>query len=294
MGRSRISYFFRETAMALRRNALVTFAAISTVFISLFLVGGSLLVGEQVRLMTGEWAQKVEVSVFLREDVSDEERDALEQKIQDIPEVQTYYYETREQAYERFREQFRDSRSLTENVDASAMPESFRIKLTDPSKFPVIRARLAGDPAIDEVKDEQAVLKKLLAVTSVLRTGVLAVAVIMLLSAAGLIGNTVRMAVFARRKEIAIMKLVGATNWFIRVPFLIEGMVQGLLGGVFAVLAIFAMKLLFIDPLRGRIGFIPSWVDTQEILFTVPVLLGVGMVIAAVASLLAMRRFLEV
>jgi cell division transport system permease protein len=158
----------------------------------------------------------------------------------------------------------------------------------------VIRARLAGDPAIDEVNDEQAVLKKLLAVTRVLRTGVLSVAVIMLLSAAGLIGNTVRMAVFARRKEIAIMKLVGATNWFIRVPFLIEGMVQGLLGGVFAVLAIFAMKFLFIDPLRGEIQFIPSWVDTQEILFTVPILLGVGMVIAAVASLLAMRRFLEV
>jgi cell division transport system permease protein len=294
MGRNRLAYFFRETATALRRNALVTFAAISTVFISLFLVGGALLVGEQVRLMTGEWAQKVEVSVFLREDVSDEERDALEQKIQDIPEVQTYYYETQEEAYERFREQFRDSPSLIDNVDASAMPESFRIKLTDASKFPVIRARLAGDPAIDEVKDEQAVLKKLLAVTSVLRTGVLAVAVIMLLSAAGLIGNTVRMAVFARRKEIAIMKLVGATNWFIRVPFLIEGMVQGLLGGVFAVLAIFAMKFLFIDPLRGQIDFIPSWVDTQEILFTVPILLGVGMVIAAVASLLAMRRFLEV
>jgi cell division transport system permease protein len=294
MGRSRISYFFRETAMALRRNALVTFAAISTVFISLFLVGGSLLVGEQVRLMTGEWAQKVEVSVFLREDVSDEERDALEQKIQGIPEVQTYYYETQEEAYERFRVQFRDSPSLIENVDATAMPESFRIKLTDASKFPVIRARLAGDPAIDEVNDEQAVLKKLLAVTRVLRTGVLSVAVIMLLSAAGLIGNTVRMAVFARRKEIAIMKLVGATNWFIRVPFLIEGMVQGLLGGVFAVLAIFAMKFLFIDPLRGEIQFIPSWVDTQEILFTVPILLGVGMVIAAVASLLAMRRFLEV
>jgi cell division transport system permease protein len=294
MGRSRLSYFFRETAMALRRNALVTFAAISTVFISLFLVGGSLLVGEQVRLMTGEWAQKVEVSVFLREDVSEEERDALEQKIQQIPEVQTYYYETQQEAYERFKEQFRDSESLVENVDATAMPESFRIKLTDASKFPVIRARLAGDPAIDEVNDEQAVLKKLLAVTRVLRTGVLSVAVIMLLSAAGLIGNTVRMAVFARRKEIAIMKLVGATNWFIRVPFLIEGMVQGLLGGVFAVLAIFAMKFLFIDPLRGEIQFIPSWVDTQEILFTVPILLGVGMVIAAVASLLAMRRFLEV
>jgi cell division transport system permease protein len=110
----------------------------------------------------------------------------------------------------------------------------------------------------------------------------------------GLIGNTVRMAVFARRKEISIMKLVGATNWFIRVPFLIEGVVEGLIGGVFAVLAIFAMKFLFIDPLRGQVGFVPSWIDTPEILFTVPILLGAGILIAAVASLLAMRRFLEV
>jgi cell division transport system permease protein len=290
----RFGYFFRETATALRRNALVTFAAISTVFISLFLLGGALLVERQVRLMTGEWASKVEVSVFLRDDASGEEIDALGAKVADIPEVDQVFFENREQAYVNFRELFRDNPALIENVDPSAMPQSYRIKLVDPADFPVIRARLAGDPAIDQIKDEQAILKKLLAVTSVLRTGVIAVAAIMLISAAGLIGNTVRMAVFARRKEIAIMKLVGATNWFIRVPFLIEGMVQGLIGGVTAVLAIFAMKFLFIDPLRGRVAFVPSWIDTGEILFTVPILLLTGMLIAAVASLLAMRRFLEV
>ena len=290
----RFGYFFRETATALRRNALVTFAAISTVFISLFLLGGALLVERQVRLMTGEWASKVEVSVFLRDDASDEEIDALGAKVADIPEVEEVFFENREQAYQNFRELFRDNPALIENVDPSAMPQSYRIKLVDPADFPVIRARLAGDPAIDQIKDEQAILKKLLAVTSVLRTGVIAVAAIMLISAAGLIGNTVRMAVFARRKEIAIMKLVGATNWFIRVPFLIEGMVEGLIGGVAAVLAIFAMKFLFIDPLRGRVAFVPSWIDTGEILFTVPILLLTGVLIAAVASLLAMRRFLEV
>lgn len=290
----RFGYFFRETATALRRNALVTFAAISTVFISLFLLGGALLVERQVRLMTGEWASKVEVSVFLRDDASGEEIDALGAKVADIPEVEEVFFENREQAYENFRELFRDNPALIENVDPSAMPQSYRIKLVDPADFPVIRARLAGDPAIDQIKDEQAILKKLLAVTSVLRTGVIAVAAIMLISAAGLIGNTVRMAVFARRKEIAIMKLVGATNWFIRVPFLIEGMVEGLIGGVAAVLAIFAMKFLFIDPLRGRVAFVPSWIDTGEILFTVPILLITGVLIAAVASLLAMRRFLEV
>ena len=293
MGR-RWSYFFRETATALRRNALVTFAAISTVFISLFLLGGALLVERQVRLMTGEWAQKVEVSVFLRDDAAPEEIDALGAKIEQIPEVQDVYFENREQAYEQFQQLFRDNPALVENVDPDAMPQSYRVKLVNPADFPVIRARLAGDPAIDQIKDEQAILKKLLAVTSVLRTGVIAVAAIMLLSAMGLIGNTVRMAVFARRKEIAIMKLVGATNWFIRVPFLIEGMVEGLIGSVAAVFAIFAMKILFIDPLRGQIQFVPTWIDTPEILVTVPILLIAGILIAAVASLLAMRRFLEV
>jgi cell division transport system permease protein len=290
----RFGYFFRETATALRRNALVTFAAISTVFISLFLLGGALLVERQVRLMTGEWAQKVEVSVFLRDDASTDEVEAVGARIAEIPEVQDVFFENREEAYRNFQELFRDNIALVENVDASAMPQSYRIKLVNPADFPVIRARLAGDPAVDEIRDEQALLKKLLAVTSVLRTGVIAVAAIMLISAAGLIGNTVRMAVFARRKEIAIMKLVGATNWFIRVPFLIEGMVEGLIGGVAAVLAIFAMKFLFIDPLRGRVAFVPSWIDTGEILFTVPILLLTGVLIAAVASLLAMRRFLEV
>ncbi|HEV3475709.1 MAG TPA: permease-like cell division protein FtsX [Actinomycetota bacterium] len=290
----RSGYFLRETALALRRNALVTFAAISTVFISLFLLGGALLVERQVRLMTGEWASKVEVSVFLRDDASPEEVEALGRRISEIPEVEEVQFEDRAEAYANFRELFRDNPALVENVDPEAMPQSYRIKLVAPEEFPVIRARLAGDPAIDQIRDEQALLKKLLAVTRVLRTGVIAVAAIMLIAAMGLIGNTVRMAVFARRKEIAIMKLVGATNWFIRVPFLMEGMVEGMIGGVAAVLAIFAMKFLFIDPLRGQIAFVPSWIDTPEILVTVPILIGAGILIAAVASLLAMRRFLEV
>lgn len=294
MGR-RFGYFFRETLMALRRNALVTFAAISTVFISLFLLGGSLLVQRQVNLMAGDWASRVEVSVFLREDASDDQVSALGEKIAGMPEVQTVQFESKDEAYRRFQELFRDSPTIVENVGPDALPESYRVKLKEPEKFQVVAARLASEPAIDEVKDERAVLNKLLAVTGILRTGAMAVAAIMLVSAAGLIGNTVRMAVFARRREIAIMKLVGATNWFIRVPFLIEGMVQGLLGAGVAILALFAMKIVFIDPLRDQslFGFIP-WFGTSHVLFTVPILLVTGVAIAAVASLLAMRRFLEV
>jgi cell division transport system permease protein len=293
MGR-RFGYFFRETFTAVRRNALVTFAAISTVFISLFLLGGSLLVERQVRLMAGEWASRVEVSVFIRDTASTDQIKALGDKIAEMPEVQEVFFESREEAYARFRKLFADSTSLIDNVDADAMPQSYRVKLKDPEKFAVIRARLAGDPTVEEVRDEQRLLKNLFAVTRVLRTGVQAVAIIMLVAAAGLIGNTVRMAVFARRKEIAIMKLVGATNWFIRIPFLIEGVVEGFLGAVMAVLGIFAMKVLFIDPLRGQVSFVPTWVGTGEILSTIPWILGAGILIAAVASLVAMRRFLDV
>lgn len=290
----RLPYYLRETTAALRRNPLVAFAAISTMFISLFLLGGSLLVTKQVRLMAGEWASKVEVSVFLRDDASADQIQALNLRIGELPEVDTHFFETKEAAYEQFRRIFSDTPALIDNVDASAMPQSFRIKLVDPEQFAVIRARLVGDPAIDEIRDEQRTLKRLFAVTGVMRTGVQAVAGIMLIAAAGLIGNTVRMAVFARRKEIAIMKLVGATNWFIRVPFLIEGVVEGLIGAGMAVLAIFVMKVLFIDPLRGSIQFIGPWVGTGEIISTIPIIVGAGLLLAAVASLLAMRRFLEV
>ncbi|HET6770140.1 MAG TPA: permease-like cell division protein FtsX, partial [Actinomycetota bacterium] len=138
MGR-RWGYFFRETVSALRRNALVAFAAISTMFISLFLLGGSLLVTKQVRLLAGEWASKVEVSVFLRDDASPDQITALNNKIADLPEVQTHYFETREQAYEQFKRIFRDHPALVNNVDASALPQSFRIKLVDPEQFAVIR-----------------------------------------------------------------------------------------------------------------------------------------------------------
>jgi cell division transport system permease protein len=290
----RFRYFFRETLTALRRNALVTFAAISTMFISLFLLAGSLLVSKQVHLIAGEWASKVEVSVFLREDASPDEIRGLGQKIRELREVDRLFFENKQQAYQRFNQLFRDTPALTDNVAPESMPQSYRIKLVDPEQFAVIRARLAGEPAIDEIKDEQQVLKKLFAVTGVLRTGVQAVAAIMLIASAGLIGNTVRMAVFARRKEIAIMKLVGATNWFIRVPFLIEGMIEGLIGAGVAILAIFAMKVVFIDPLRGQVSFVPTWVGTAEIVQTVPILLAAGVLIAGLASLLAMRRFLEV
>jgi len=157
----------------------------------------------------------------------------------------------------------------------------------------VVAARLTSQPGIDKIVDQRDVLKRLFAITRVFRVGVFAVALIMLIASAALIMNTVRMAVFARRKEIGIMRLVGATNWFIRAPFIIEGVIEGLLGSVAAIVGLLIMKVAFIDPLRGQVGFLPL-IGMSEIRSTAPWLLLGGVIVAGVASLVAMRRFLEV
>jgi cell division transport system permease protein len=289
----RFSYFFRETATGLKRNGLIAFAAVSSVFVSLFLLGAALLVGRQVGIIVDYSTAKVEVSVFLKDSITGPQITHLKETLDGIPEVDTVTFESREAAYERFKEIFANQPNLVQNVPPDAMPQSFRVKLADPEKFEVINARLVGQPGIDKVVDQREILKRLFAVTNVLQVGAFAAAVIMLISAAALIGNTVRMAVFARRKEIGIMKLVGATNWFIRVPFLIEGVVQGLFGAAAAIVSLFAIKALFVDPLRNKIGFMPL-VQTQDVVFAVPFLLLAGVLVAVIASLLAMRRFLEV
>jgi cell division transport system permease protein len=289
----RFDYYVRETILGLRRNGLVAFAAMSTAFIALFLLGGALLVSREVDKLILASTQNVEVSVFLRDDISPSQEQRLNQLLNEMPEVSSVRYESKAQAYENFKRIFENQEDLWRNISTDAIPASLRVKLVDPQQFEVVNARLAAEPGIDNIRDNREILKRLFAVTRVFRVGVLAVAVVMLVAAAALIGNTVRLAVFNRRKEIGIMRLVGATNWHIRLPFLIEGVIEGLIGAGAAILALFVMKVLFIDPLRGNVGWFPL-VGTEDVFFTVPWLLLIGVAVAAVASLFAMRRFLEV
>jgi cell division transport system permease protein len=289
----RLDYYFRETFQGLRRNGLVAFAAVSTAFIALFLLGMALLVRREADLLIKYTQADVEVSVFLRDDVSQGQQEYLGTLLADMPEISTVEFESKDEAIVRFREIFKDQEDLVANVSDDALPASFRVKLHDSRQFGVVRARIDGQPGIDKVVDHSDVLTKLNAVTAVFRVGVLAVALVMLVSSAVLIGNTVRMAVFARRKEIGIMRLVGATNWHIRVPFLIEGIIEGLLGAGAAILTLFIIKTAFLDTLRTEIQFLP-WVGTADVVASVPWLVIASVAVSAIASLFAMRRFLEV
>ncbi|GIU99169.1 MAG: cell division protein FtsX [Actinomycetota bacterium] len=290
---ARLESVLRETVAGLRRNGLVAFAAISTTFIALLLFGLALLISRQVNLLIEATTGNVEVAVYLSDPVNPDTVEALTRRLTDLPVVANVDYETKEEACERFRKLFANQKALVNNVDCAALPASLRVKLEDPERYKQVAAVLEGQPGIDKIVDQSGLLDRLFAITRVFRVGVLIVSLVMLVSAAVLIANTVRMGLFARRKEIGIMKLVGATNWRIRLPFLIEGLFESLVGAVAAILFLFGLKVAFIDPLYDTIEWMP-WVSNADVIAIVPWLLLAGTVVAIVASLVGMRRFLDV
>jgi len=290
---ARFESLFRETTSGLRRNGLVAFAAISTTFIALLLFGLALLISRQVNLMIEATTGNVEVAIYLSDPVNPDTVESLTTKLTELPVVANVDYETKQEACERFKRLFANQQALVNNVDCDALPASLRVKLDDPEQYDQVAAVLKGQPGIDRIVDQSRFLDRLFAVTRVFRVGVLLVSFVMLVSAAVLIANTVRMGLFARRKEIGIMKLVGATNWRIRFPFLIEGLVESLIGAVAAIFFLFGMKVAFINPLYDTVEFVP-WVTNTDVVALIPWLLVAGAVVAVVAALAGMRRFLDV
>ncbi len=300
----RLDYYFRETFVGLKRNGLVAFAAISTAFIALLLFGMALLIGREFRLIIEAATGNVEVAVYLTDDADDQTVQYLTEQLLRVPAVASVDYESKEEAYRRFQELFANQQALIENVSPTALPASLRVKLDDPEQFAQVAAALGcradaggfyrcAQPGIETVRDQREFLNRLFAVIRVLSFGVGAIALVMLVSATALIANTVRMGLFARRKEIGIMKLVGATNWRIRIPFIIEGLVESLIGATGAIVALFISKVLFIDQLRNRIAFVPL-IGNEDVIATIPWLIGAGAIVAVIASTLGMRRFLDV
>lgn len=288
-----VQYVAKETATNLKRNVFITVAAVLVVSVSLYLVGVVLIASFAVDRALTLQTRKVEVAVFLSRDVTPPARDSIQNDLTGMPEVASVEYESKEDAYERFKILFRDEPEIVANTTPDALPESFRVKLKDPNEFPVVRDRLDGRPGIAEIRDERQFLKRFLAVVRDIRTLGAVVVGLLILAAAVLIATTIRMAIFARRREVAIMKLVGATNWFIRIPFMLEGVIQGMVGTVFAVLLLLLTKPFFTN-LAKSFQFLNLTVSVPEILQRSALLLLFGIVIGALGSLLGLRRFLEV
>jgi cell division transport system permease protein len=300
----RLDFYFRETASGLRRNGIVAFAAMSTAFIALFLFGLSLLIAREFNLVIDNLTGNVEVAVYLSDPVNPDTVNRLTDTLSGLSATDTVTFQSKEAACAHFKELFANQRVFIENVSCDVIPASLRVKLADTAQFAQIPSALGcatneqnqltcSAPGVDQVADYRALLSRLTAITRVLSVGVLSIAVIMLASAVALIANTLRMGMFSRRKEIGIMRLVGATNWRIRVPFLIEGLVESLVGAMFAIAFLFGVKVVFVDRLRGEIAFFPL-IKNSDVLAIAPWILIAATVVAIVAGTIGMRRFLDV
>ena len=285
-----IDYAARETASNLWRNRLMTVAAVLTVAVSLFLVGSAFLMRQGVEHATAQWQKGVNVLVFLNAGIPASQKASIEQELGQLPYVKSCLY--RSQQYDYTEAQRLLPPDESQALTVATMPASLRCVLQNPNQAQAIAQQFSGRPGVQDVSYPSQAIHTMEQVTRVLQLVFLTVAVILLLSASVLILNTIRMAIFARRREVSVMKLVGATNWFIRVPFMCEGLVQGLLGAVVAVLFVTGLHWLLNDV--GHNGVLYQMrTTTGDVILTNVLVALVGVAVGTLGSAFAIRRFLD-
>jgi cell division transport system permease protein len=292
---SRLAYFGRETAISLRRNLLMTIAGIITVMISLLLFGGILLVQRTVDHGTSKWRQGVELEIFMKVDAPQSEVDAMRGQLEaNTAEIKHVRYLNHDDAYKEFKKLFKDQPALIETTTPDALPQSFRVSLVDAELTEQVTNKYENSPGVDVIESAQEQTKRLLNVIRVIRLLFFSMAGALLASSLFLIVNTIRLATFARRREIEVMKLVGASNWFVRVPFMAEGLVQGVIGAGFAFGLIYALKVVIANFLGNRRDLFNTFTITSSDAVGIGILvLVIGAAIGTIGSAIGLRRFIE-
>ncbi len=292
----RVNFVLSEVATGLRRNLTMTVAMILTTAISLGLMGTGLLIAGMISDMKDIFYDKVQVSIFLTDDVTEEQRAAIETELSSSSEVQSFVYENKDEAYERFQQQFSQQPELVENTPSDALPESFRVELVNPERYPVIAEQFPnGENGVDRVRDEGDFLDRLFSLLNGARNATIAVAVVQALAALLLISNTIQLAAFNRRNETSIMRLVGASRWYTQLPFILEAALAGLIGAMLAIGGLVVTKVLFVDrTLSGPIkaGIIPP-VDWGQIALISPIIAAAGVGLAGIAAYVTLRLYVR-
>ena len=298
----RASFVLSEVLTGLRRNITMTIAMIITTAISLGLLGAGLLVVQMTNKTEQIYFDRVEVAVFLTNDVSTNDPGCinpicanLKSQLQNFPGVQSVDYESRADAYERFKKVFAQQPELVQLARPEALPASFRVKLNDPKRFAVINEAFGTRPGVDRVVDQAQLVQRLFSVLGGVRNAAFAIAVVQALAALLLISNMIQIAAFTRRTEVSIMRLVGATRWYTQLPFLLEAVVAGLIGSVLAILGLFGAKSLFLDGVLKDLysSNIIGQVTTSDVLYVAPVLGIVGIGLSAITAYVTLRLYVR-
>jgi cell division transport system permease protein len=293
---SRLSYFARETLISLRRNLLMTIAGIITVMISLLLFGGILLISRTFDHGTNRWKNGVELEIFMHVSSSPAQVDAMRAELtNNTAQIRSFRFLSHDDAYNEFKRIFRDQEALIESTTPENLPESFRVVPVTAELTDDIKAKYKDAPGVDEVVTAEEQIKRLLNGIRIIRYIFFAMAAALLASSLFLIVNTIRLATFARRREIEVMKLVGASNWFVRVPFMAEGVVQGVIGAGFAFGAVYALKVLITNVISNRRdGLLRDFYLTNADAIGIGVIIVlIGAIIGTIGSAIGLRRFLE-
>lgn len=284
----------------------MTLAVIITMWVSLALLGASLMTMQQVDLVKGRWYDKIEVSVFLcvpdmpggtcepGKATTQAQREAIQQQLKANPEVQSIEYRSQAQAYDEFKATYKDDPAMLSTLTQDQMQDSFRVKLRNPENYQGVVQEAKAMPGVQSVQDLNSVLDPLFTWLNALKWGTMGMAGLLLLAAALQIGNTIRMTAFTRRREIGIMRLVGASNVYILLPFLLEAMVAGVLGIVLAGATMALGEQWVIKTNAERLIKTLDWIDWNHVAVAFVGVALVGLVLSIIPTLIATRKYLRV
>jgi cell division transport system permease protein len=303
-----LRYVFSETGTGLRRNVSMSVALIVTIFVSLTLVGMGLLLNAQADKAEKFWGSKLQITVFMCNqnskaatcsgDVTPTQKTAIRGIIDKNAEVSSYYHQTKEQAFDTWKKVYVDKdkseQEIYSTVQASDMQESYWIKLKNPNQYHSIEDALATTQGVAAVRDLRQVLKPIYFWITVMKWGAISIAGFLLVAAILQVGNTIRLAAFARRKEIGIMRLVGASNLYISLPFLMETLVAALVGIALSSLAVLSfMQFVIYGKLRPSSNIV-EWVDWQDSFVAIGGIAIIGVLLTLIPTLVMTRKYLKV
>jgi cell division transport system permease protein len=303
------SFFMSEALGSLRRNWVMTIAAVLTVFISMAILGFVLVIDRNLNQGATSLKNRVMIEVFLKDSATPEQVAQLKQEIEAMPEFKSVTYISKDQALKEFKERLgENAQSILENLSTNPLPASFRIYVKDPGQVDTVAQRFFENPIVandagthNGVHYARDTVRRMLGTIGLIEKGMWVATIVFAAAAVLLISTTVRLSIFARRREIEIMRLVGATNWFIRWPFVVEGFITGLVGSIVAALGVFIVNWTVYNWIENSsvdfLGFekYPVWIQNgQWPLGLLPTLAVLGAILGAAGSVLALRRYLRV
>jgi cell division transport system permease protein len=294
----RFGFFLREALRGLRRSSAPALAALLTVLLTALVLGVFIPIVQATTGTANEIRGRVVVDVYVTDDANPAERSELERALESSPNVKSVDFISKSEALSELGRKVTDTSEKIELLGTNPLPNLFRVTPEDPDKLHLIEERLVAGgqpqlPAIDEVKNREGETDKILSATGLVKALAAGLAALLVFASIALVANTIRLSIFARRREVEVMKLVGATNWFIRWPFVIEGVIVGFFGGLLAVLLLAIAKQTFIDPLSDDFALLAA-PDTIDFPLLVAVLLVACVAVSALGSGITLRRFLKV